>query len=224
MGNCCRGCKCRVDADIDIDLESVPQAKPTALQYRYSKELRLIKNPNPHYNGYLTEQLQNGVPTGNVVVYPTYSDRSVVTVYHYYSEVPVNGTYVVLKFEESNKYFFYAKKFDDLRLRKKYRWKKKKHPRDIDSTTDPRVFLMKQNMRGGSADVVLASCVASKQEQNNSNKARVITLLPDLTKPAELMVEGGNGIEQEAQLFRLEHLVPSVDPSDEGDSQPQEHV
>ncbi|XP_078583410.1 uncharacterized protein LOC144866088 [Branchiostoma floridae x Branchiostoma japonicum] len=165
---------------------------------------------NPLYKGFLTEKVgRNGRPTGQVgwtnPLTPENKCKVLVNVYTYRTSVPTVGTYVVMEFTVSGK-FFYARRTrkqpDKLFLREG--GFDPENPEDITTTADQRVFLMKPYGRTG--DVMFAW---------HGLPSRVITLFQDPQRSAELMTEG-DWPEVRAQLFRL--VPPKLRCSDESDS------
>eukprot|EP00058_Branchiostoma_floridae_P022267 XP_002607757.1 hypothetical protein BRAFLDRAFT_82794 [Branchiostoma floridae] len=138
---------------------------------------------NPLYRGYLTEKVgRNGRPTGQLgLTYPLTpgnKNKVLVTLYTYLTSVPTDGTYVVMEFTVSGK-FFYArrsrKQSDKVFLREG--GFDPENPEDIKTTADPRVFLMKPS-GGPTGDVMFAW---------HGLASRVITVDPQ--RSAELMPE-----------------------------------
>ncbi|XP_035663559.1 uncharacterized protein LOC118407222 [Branchiostoma floridae] len=137
------------------------------------------------YNGYLIEKTgSHGRGTGQVVwakLTRRNKRRVLVNVYTYTTSAPADGTYVLLEFVQSGK-FFYASKNNPQKLRlKEGDWDPySENPEDISTTSDPRVFLMK---RSGS-DVVFT---------HHGFSGAAISVFPNPEKPAENKSEGENG-------------------------------
>ncbi|XP_078664200.1 uncharacterized protein LOC144907256 [Branchiostoma floridae x Branchiostoma belcheri] len=203
MGNCCG-----VHEELDAEPQKIhfydgpPPPQPAD---------RLIQNTHSPYKGFLVQG--TGI-NGNPRVFRTTNagnPDATVVVYSYISTPPADGTYVVLQFKESKLYF--ACKWSDSK------WKlilqSGTDAKEITSTADPRVFLQKA-VHNGTKDFVFASCVASKQNPDVPSKARVITLLRKINKPAVFRFEG-KVRDSESQYFKMDDALQggAAEQSDE---------
>eukprot|EP00058_Branchiostoma_floridae_P022270 XP_002607760.1 hypothetical protein BRAFLDRAFT_82791 [Branchiostoma floridae] len=126
---------------------------------------KYLKNGDPGTKVFRTQN--KNVPPENVKV----------RVYSYTSIPPADGTYVVLQFEKSTMYFTFDEdepEYTSLQLPKDFKPEYPKNAEDINTTADPRVFLMKTHV--GMTELIFASCVGSQQQPGDKSKAQVITL------------------------------------------------
>eukprot|EP00058_Branchiostoma_floridae_P022274 XP_002607764.1 hypothetical protein BRAFLDRAFT_82787 [Branchiostoma floridae] len=193
MGNCLRTCHGR--GDTEVVGASVPHHWP---------------NGDPGERVFRTEHLTNGI-----------EDDAIVHMYPYTSIPPVDGTYVVLQFKDSEMYVASKEGKPRVLTLEDPEEFDPEDAEDITTTADRRVFLMKPS-QPGSSDVVYASCVASKQNQGQKDKALVITLFKNTKRAARLTIEGKRAI-LESQRFQTEN-VPTESGSEHFDECPDEEV
>ncbi|XP_035662167.1 uncharacterized protein LOC118406333 [Branchiostoma floridae] len=178
---------------------SSPLPTPQTIQFD-TVETRLLKNPFPGYEGFLIEKVgQNGRAAGQVVrtehVTPENKHKVIVLVYTYTCASPVDGTYVVLQFQQSEKYFAAHKNQPGKLILRKRGWNPG-NAEDITTTADRRVFLMKPNQLG-SRDLVFAS---------RGSFRHVITVFQNIRRVAELE-DKGTETAVESQLYQLDFPV-----------------
>ncbi|XP_019638072.1 PREDICTED: uncharacterized protein LOC109480323 [Branchiostoma belcheri] len=181
-----------------VNTGSEEHGESTSQTIRFDKVYtRVMRNPFPEYEGLLIEKSgQNGQGTGKVVrtdrLTPGNKHKVVVLVYTYKCTSDVNGTYVVLQFNQSEKYFAAHKNKPDKLILKKAGWTPE-NAEDITTTSDRRVFLMTPNQLG-SRDLVFSS---------RGSRHHVISVFQNIRRFAELE-DQGTGTAIESQLFQLD--------------------
>ncbi|XP_078583919.1 uncharacterized protein LOC144866431 [Branchiostoma floridae x Branchiostoma japonicum] len=179
--------------------ERSPTPRPPTQTIQFDTvETRLMRNPFPEYEGFLIEKVgQNGGGPGMVVrtehVTPENKHKVIVLVYTYKCDSPVDGTYVVLQFQQSEKYFAAHRDQPGKLILRKRGWNPN-NAEDITTSADRRVFLMKPNQLG-SRDLVFASRGSSRH---------VITVFQNIRRVAEL-VDQGTETAIESQLYQLDY-------------------
>ncbi|XP_066265725.1 uncharacterized protein [Branchiostoma lanceolatum] len=178
--------------------ESTSDTSPQTIQF-HTVGTRVMRNPFPGYEGFLIEKAQQSGTNavGKVVrtehVTPDNKHEVIVLVYTYTCSSPVDGTYVVLQFNQSEKYFAAHKNQPGKLILRKRGWNPEK-AEDITTTADRRVFLMKPS-QPGSRDLVFASRGSSR---------RLITVFENIRRVAELQ-DQGTGTAIESQLYQLDN-------------------
>ncbi|XP_078585746.1 uncharacterized protein LOC144867570 [Branchiostoma floridae x Branchiostoma japonicum] len=163
-------------------------------------EDHLIKNPFEGYIGYLIEARGRNGPRGKVFrtdrMNKQNKHEAIVTIYSY--SMPSNpgaadGTYVVLQFMQSQKFFAVHKNKPSKLILTKKGWDPE-YAEDITTTADRRVFLAKRSPPF-SSDLIFRAA--------SGGVTGFITLAKDRrNKPASL-ADLGEGHAEEAQKFKI---------------------